>query len=337
VISPATDPASPLVLGVPSKGRLQEQTADFFAHADLTLKRPGGARDYRGLIKGLAGLEVAYLSASDIARELAQGTLHIGVTGLDLIHETLSDVKTQVELLNPLGFGFADVVVAVPKAWIDVSTMHDLEDVAAEFKTRHGRQLRVATKYFNLTRRFFARHSISDYRIVESLGATEGAPASGAADLIVDITTTGATLAANNLKVLKDGVILRSEAHLVASRQAPWDQASLLTLTRLMQRIAAREQAEAIIEIRASVGDQARQGRVAIDRFKATLPFGAVGGSGPLILHCPKEFMWDCVSWLQSIQADTITLHQPDYVIRSEDPHLQAIQRSLSESQSEGE
>ena len=125
--------------------------------------------------------------------------------------------------MAPLGFGHCDVVVAVPEAWIDVETMADLDDVAADFRPRHGRRLTVATKYINLTRRFFAGHGIADYRIVESLGATEGAPASGAADLIVDITTTGTTLTANGLKILADGVILKSEAHLVASLAAPWD------------------------------------------------------------------------------------------------------------------
>ena len=140
-------------------------------------------------------------------------------------------------LLLPLGFGRCDVVVAVPEAWIDVVTMEDLDDVAAGFRPRHGRRLTVATKYINLTRRFFAGHGIADYRIVESLGATEGAPATGAADLIVDITTTGATLRDNGLKVLADGVILRSEAHLVASRTATWTPRQREALGALLTRL----------------------------------------------------------------------------------------------------
>ena len=125
-------------------------------------------------------------------------------------------------LLAPLGFGRADVVVAVPELWIDVWTMEDLDDVAAGFRARHGRRLRIASKYWNLTQGFFAAHGIALYRVVESLGATEGAPAAGTADAIVDITTTGATLAANHLKVLEDGVILRSEAQLAMSKVAAW-------------------------------------------------------------------------------------------------------------------
>ena len=144
---------------------------------------------------------------------------------------------TRTALLLPLGFGRCDVVVAVPEAWIDVVTMEDLDDVAAGFRPRHGRRLTVATKYVNLTRRFFAGHGIADYRIVESLGATEGAPATGAADLIVDITTTGATLRDNGLKVLADGVILRSEAHLVASRTAAWTNRQRDALVELLGRL----------------------------------------------------------------------------------------------------
>jgi ATP phosphoribosyltransferase len=166
---------------------------------------------------------VAFLSAAEIARELGEGSVHLGVTGLDLLHETVADADAKVRLLAPLGFGRADVVVAVPEAWIDVWTMEDLDDVAAGFRARHGRRLRIATKYWNLTQRFFASHGIALYRVVGSLGATEGAPAAGAADLIVDITTTGATLAANHLKVLQDGVILRSEAHLFQSLTAQLD------------------------------------------------------------------------------------------------------------------
>jgi ATP phosphoribosyltransferase len=147
----------------------------------------------------------------------------LGITGEDLIRETLADVDFSVEFLAPLGFGRADVVVAVPDCWIDVGRMADLEDVAAQFAGVHGRRLRVATKYMNLTRRFFTGHGVTGYRIVESVGATEATPAAGTAELIVDITTTGTTLRANNLKVLEDGLILKSQAHLFASRAVSWD------------------------------------------------------------------------------------------------------------------
>ncbi|MGB9368960.1 MAG: ATP phosphoribosyltransferase, partial [Xanthobacteraceae bacterium] len=214
--------SAPFVLAVPSKGRLQENAEGFFARAGLSLVKPRGARDYRGAIAGIPGAEVAYLSASDITTQLGIGAVHFGVTGEDQVREMYSDAEARVVLIEKLGFGEANVVVAVPQAWIDVRSMADLDDVATAFRATHDRKMRVATKYVNLTRHFFSQHGIIDYRIVESLGATEGAPAAGTAELIVDITTTGATLAANALKVLDDGIMLRSEANLIAARGAEW-------------------------------------------------------------------------------------------------------------------
>ncbi len=241
-----------LTIAAPSKGRLQENAAAFFARAGLTLVQEGGSRDYRGRIRDLPGVEVLFLSASEIVAKLASGDAHFGVTGEDLIREALPDADARTVLLAPLGFGQADVVVAVPKGWIDAGTMEDLEEIAADFHARHGRRMRVATKYVNLTRRFFAAHGVADYRIVESLGATEGAPSSGTAELIVDITTTGATLEANGLKVLADGVILKSQANLVASTSAGWSGEALALARRILGRISAERSARLTREVRAS-------------------------------------------------------------------------------------
>src|SRR5689334_6566137 len=214
--------SAPFVIAVPAKGRLQENAARFFSRAGLELTKPRGARDYRGAIAGLPGIEVAFLSAAEITELLGQGMVHFGVTGEDLVREMIPDADSKVILIDGLGFGQANVVVAVPQAWIDVYSMADLDDVATAFRLKHNRKMRVATKYINLTRGFFAQHGVIDYRIVESSGATEAAPAAGSAELIVDITTTGATLAANGLKVVDDGIILRSQANLVAARGADW-------------------------------------------------------------------------------------------------------------------
>ena len=231
---------SALVIAVPSKGRLQENSQAVFAKAGLGVVQSGSARRYRGRIAGMAGVEIAYMSAPEIAREIAAGAVHLGITGRDQIEETIPDAAAKVDYVRALGFGQCDVVVAVPEAWIDVATMEDLDDVAAEFRPRHGRRLTVATKYIALTRRFFAGHGIADYRIVESLGATEGAPASGAADLIVDITTTGATLRDNGLKILDDGIILRSEAHFVTSLASEWTSAQIGALHMVVSAFGTR-------------------------------------------------------------------------------------------------
>ncbi len=211
-----------LVLALPSKGRLMEQCADMLAKAGLVVAKSGSVRGYRGEIAGLPDVEVNFVSSSEIAQFLKTGAAHLGITGEDLLRETMADCDARVDFLKPCRFGFADVVVAVPAAWLDVRRMADLEEMAVSFRRVHGRRVRVATKYMNLARRFFSQKGVTGYRLVESLGATEGAPAAHQAELIVDITTTGATLRANGLKVLDDGVILRSQANLVSSRLAAW-------------------------------------------------------------------------------------------------------------------
>lgn len=223
-----------LVLAVPSKGRLMEQSIEIFGKAGMELKKTGNDRGYRGEIAGLPSVDVAFISASEIAWYLKTGRAHMGITGEDLVREQMSDAEDRVELLKALGFGHADVVVAVPDYWIDVRTMADLDEISGAFRAEHGRWYRVATKYVNTTRRFFALKGVTDYRIVESLGATEGAPAAGTADLIVDITSTGATLQANGLRILEDGIILKSEANLVASHVAPWSPATRQAQNEIM-------------------------------------------------------------------------------------------------------
>ena len=209
-----------ITIGLPSKGRMKDDSSAIFERAGMKIVAVGNDRSYRGRVEGFDDVEIAYLSASEISREIGNGTVDFGVTGEDRIREGLADADSRVEIAARLGFGHADVIVAVPEIWLDVDTMADLGDVAAEFRARHGRRLAIATKYWRLTQQHFSgSHGIQLYRIVESLGATEGAPAAGQADIIVDITSTGSTLKANHLKILSDGVILKSEACLVRARK----------------------------------------------------------------------------------------------------------------------
>lgn len=232
--------SGPLIVAVPSKGRLKEQVEDWLADCGLDLKASGGARGYAASLKGQPDVQVRLLSAGDIAEALDAGDVHLGVTGEDLLRERGGDLDARVLLLRALGFGRADLVVAVPKSWLDVDTMADLEAVAHDVVARSGRRMRVATKYVVQTRAFFARHGLVDYRITESSGATEGAPAAGAAELVVDITTTGATLAANGLKVLSDGLILASRAQFAASLRAGWTAEQLAAAERVLRVVEAR-------------------------------------------------------------------------------------------------
>jgi ATP phosphoribosyltransferase len=231
-----------ITLAIPSKGRLKEQSLEVLAKAGLAVTLPEDDRKYRARIDGLDNVEVAFLSASEIAGEIGQGAVDLGITGEDLLRENLADWEARAEIVARLGFGHADVVVAVPDIWLDVDSMADLDDVAADFRQRHGRRLRIATKYWRLTQQFFSlKHGIQVYRIVESLGATEGAPAAGLADVIVDITTTGSTLRANHLKVLGDGTILKSQACLVASKKQrdAADEAGLREIAAKMAGLVA--------------------------------------------------------------------------------------------------
>ena len=313
--------SAPLVIAVPAKGRLQENTEAFFAHAGLSLVKPRGARDYRGAISGLSGVEVAYLSASEIAGQLAQGTVHLGVTGEDLLREMIHDAGQRIVMIEGLGFGHANVVVAVPQAWIDVRTMADLDDVATAFRHRHDRKMRVATKYVNLTRDFFAGHGIVDYRIVESSGATEGAPAAGSAELVVDITTTGTTLAANALKIVDDGMILRSQANLVASRSAPWDNGEREVARTILDRIAAQARARAYREVRTRFAacNDAMLGEIR-NMFGVVTPFGGPTSSGMLTLHCPNAHVYALASMMREKGAESIVVAEIDYVFAPENP-----------------
>ncbi len=323
--------SAPFVIAVPSKGRLQENTAAFFARAGLTLVKPGGARDYRGTIADLPGVDVAYLSSSEIVAQLAQGLAHFGITGEDLVREQIPHAEARVVLIDELGFGNANVVVAVPQAWIDVRDMADLDDVATAFRLRHGRKMRVATKYMNLTRDFFTQHGIVDYRIVESSGATEGAPAAGTAELIVDITTSGATLAANGLKVVEDGVILRSQANLVAARTAVWDTAERATARTILDRIAAHARARAFREVRARFPgcDDALLAQARQD-FGVVAPFGGPAPSGLLTLHCPPGAVYALTRFLQSKGADGVTVAEIDYVFSPNNPLYAKLEAALT-------
>lgn len=222
-----------LTLAIPSKGRMKDDAVASLARAGIHVAPVEDARSYRTTVSGMDGLDVVLLSASEIARELRDGSIDLGITGEDLLRETIADADARTRIVSRLGFGQADVIVAVPEAWVDVETMRDLDDVAASFRARHHRRMRIATKYARLTQGFFSRgHGIQSYRVVESLGATEGAPAAGTADIIVDITSTGSTLRANRLKILSDGLILASEACLVMTlvERASEDERSAATL-----------------------------------------------------------------------------------------------------------
>lgn len=226
-----------LRLGVPSKGRLMEKTFDWFGQRGIMLTRTGSDREYAGVVEGVRDVALVLLSAAEMPFQLAAGQVHLGVTGTDLVQEKLPLWEQQVDPLAPLGFGFAELVIAVPQAWVDVEGLDDLDAVAAQFRARHGMRLRIATKYHRLVREYLRHAGVADYALVDSQGATEGTVANETAEAIADITSSGETLRANHLKVLGDGPILRSEATLWRSRTALLDDDERSTLSALMVKL----------------------------------------------------------------------------------------------------
>ncbi|KIC51383.1 ATP phosphoribosyltransferase [Tateyamaria sp. ANG-S1] len=226
-------------LGVPSKGRLMDKTFQWFEKRGVTLMRTGSDREYAGAVEGIDGVALVLLSAGEVPRELAAGRIHLGVTGTDLIHDKLPLWEQQVEPMAEMGFGHADLVLAVPKAWIDVDLTDDLDAAAAAFRAAHGFRLRIATKYHRLVRDFLRDAGVADYALVDSQGATEGTVANETAEAIADITSSGDTLRANHLKILSDGLILASQATLWRSRVAEVTDADRAVLATLLDRLGA--------------------------------------------------------------------------------------------------
>lgn len=224
-----------LRLGVPSKGRLMEKTFEWFGARGLTLRKAGSDRDYAAVAEGLDGVELVLLSAGEIPHELASGRLHLGVTGSDLVRENVPLWDSRLRVLSEMGFGGADLIIAVPQFWVDVDTLDDLDAVAAAFRRRHGFRLRIATKYHRLVREFLQAKGVADYQLIDSQGATEGTVKNEAAEAIADITSTGETLRANGLKVLADGLIHASQATLFKSRMASWGEDERRTMRDLEQ------------------------------------------------------------------------------------------------------
>ena len=228
-----------LKIAVPSKGRLQEQSFEWFANHGITLQRTGSGREYAGQVLGVENVELVLLSAGEIPRELASGRIHMGVTGQDLVSEKIPAWERQIEQLATMGFGHADLILAVPACWVDVNNIDDFDAVAAAFRKTHGMRLRIATKYHNLVREYLRAEGVADYQLVDSQGATEGTIKNRTAEAIADITSTGDTLKANHLKILDGPPILASQATLFVSRTAPWGDAAKQALGAIKTKIEA--------------------------------------------------------------------------------------------------
>jgi ATP phosphoribosyltransferase len=222
-------------IGIPSKGRLRKDVLNIFKKNKLKLISERGERDLFGSIKNKKNIKVVYLHAREIIQRLGDGSLDLGFSGFDLLKESEINIQNKISVTKKYNFGKATLVVAIPDEWIDVQTIADLEEIAFEFKDKKKKRLRVGTKYPNLTREFLFSKGVTQFKLVDSLGATETYPFTGSAEIITDITSTGETLRANNLRILKDGEILKSEACMIVSKSSFKNEA-LKRLVKLLSK-----------------------------------------------------------------------------------------------------
>ena len=222
-------------IGLPSKGRLKEESLKIFKKNKLSIK--DSKRNYMSEIKNFSINEVIFSHAREIVERLADNSLDIGISGFDLLKESLPGIQKNIHVFSRLNFGFANLIVAVPNAWIDVQTIADLEEISFDFKDKNTGKLRVATKYPNLTNDFLLSKGLTQYKIVNSLGSTEIYPFTNQSEIITDITSSGATLKANNLRVLKDGSILESSACILVSKKSLKDKNKKKIIASLLKNL----------------------------------------------------------------------------------------------------
>ncbi len=314
--------AQKLILAVPSKGRLQDQCIGFLSGCGFDVRRVGNGREYVSSLVGLDDVGIIFFRPEEIPERVEQGDAHAGITGEDLYREHGEGEPSSVLLMPKLGFGGARLVVAVPQSWVDVSTMSDLDEAAMLFHQRHGRSLRVATKFSRLTRAFFSDSGIVEYSLVGSSGATEGAPTAGVADFIVDLASTGTTLAENHLKEIAGGTVLQTEACLIASLRAElWSQRAMDALEHLVEQIEARIRATSRLVLRFSLPSKsaAKSKQQLVEKYGCVPSFWNDSAETPdarafLVTYCPRAKLYDVVKFLKAAGATEIIVDRGEFI-----------------------
>ncbi len=333
--------AQRLVVALPSKGRLQEQCTSFLSGCGFDVRRVGNGREYASSLVGMDDVDVIYFRPEEIPGRVEQGDAHAGITGEDLYREFGEGQPISSLLMPKLGFGGARLVVAVPQSWLDVSTVGDLDEAAMLFHQRHGRSLRVATKFSRLTRSFFAENGIVEYSLVESSGATEGAPAAGIADFVVDLTSTGTTLTENHLKEIVGGTVLQTEACLIASlRAAPWSVGAVRTLEHLVEQIEARIRATSQLVLRFSIPlkNAAERKQQLGEKFGCTLSSwnesadtAAREARSFVVAYCQRAKLYSVVKYLKSSGAAGIIVDRGEFIFAGKSPAFESFKKMLKE------
>jgi ATP phosphoribosyltransferase len=328
-----------LVLALPSKGRLQEQCINFLSGCGFDVRRVGNGREYVARMVGVDDVEVIYLRPEEIPSRVEQGDAHAGMTGEDLYREYGEGPPVSSLLMPKLGFGGARLVVAVPQSWVDVASMSDLDEAAMLFHQRHGRSLRVATKFTRLTRAFFSDSGIVEYSLVESSGATEGAPASGVADFVVDLSSTGTTLAENHLKEIAGGTVLQTEVCLIASlRNAPWSARAIAAFEHLVEQIEARIRATSQLVLRFSIPNKASASakQQLTEKYGCVLSAWSDGAASPsaasrtlVVAYCQRAKLYGVVKFLKSSGAAGIIVDRGEFIFEGSSPAFETFKQAL--------
>jgi ATP phosphoribosyltransferase len=330
------------VLALPSKGRLKDQSLAFLSSCGFDVRSVGNGREYVAKFAGIDNIEVLYFRPDEIPSRVEHGDAHAGITGEDLYREFGDGTPASYLLMPRLGFGAARLVVAVPQSWVDVATMADLGDAAMIFRQRQGRSLRAATKFSRLSRAFFSDHGIVEYSLVDSLGATEGTPAAGVADFIVDLTSTGATLSENHLKEIAGGTVLHTQACLVASLQAPvWNEGSLAACEHLVEQIEAKIRASSTLVLRFSIPSEGAKRvlnrlsrQFAISSWPAAISRAAMATHESedrlfLVALCERTKIYAAAKLAKELGASDVIVDRSEFIFEGVSPSFGGFKRAL--------
>lgn len=331
--------AEDIVLAIPSKGSLYESTLEFLKSAGLPVIY-GNQRQYVARLGGVDGIAVLFQRAEEIPVKVSSGSADLGITGEDLFREQTDESEDLLLALRDLRYGHARLVVAVPNNWIDVSTMEDLVELTLSFRLKHNRNLRIATKYPGLSRRFLAKHNLLYYSLVESLGATESAPLSGVADLVIDLASSGTTLSENHLKTLKDGTVISSQACLITSRRiAIWDNEKLRRFESLLDLLESYLRGRDTYNLQATVQSPKLNQLAGLGhpwRIAYSVPIyepsSAKSKPEPLaVIHvtCPRAYLHEVIRCLRESGAEQVVVTQSEYVFLEQSASFQQLKHLL--------
>lgn len=340
---PAEASKSTVRLALPSKG-LEQETLDFLNSCGLLVHRPN-PRQYTATVFGLPEVVALFQRAADIYAKVDEGSADLGITGLDVVREQEREGSEALILCGDLGYGHCSLVLAVPESWIDVTTLGDLAELAALFKAQ-GRELRVATKYANLTQQFLYQKGINYFTLVEAGGAVEAAPRMGYADFIADIVETGTTLKDNALKPLRGGMMLKSQACLIGNRRLLREDGRKLAVAKtLLELMEARLRAQKYYSVTANIkGASAEEIAHKLTGERAT-----AGLRGPTIapVHpkgggeegwyaatvvVPAAELLAAVDHLRRVGAASITVLPVEYLFEARSASYEALLAALKKS-----